>query len=150
MSEDNVNHPKHYTKHESGIEAIDICERLGFNIGNAVKYLWRAGIKGDGAVHKTIEDMQKARWYLERQASQSRFTSFLTGTVPHLNRTTEGLIQRVCACEPSTLTRVLAALFGAREGEMHTMRDGDLKRAIDLLTRDLDALINQTLYEQDR
>jgi len=149
VTEEAINHPKHYNMHESGIEAIDICEHLGFNIGNAVKYLFRAGYKGD-AVHKTIEDMQKARWYLERQAAQSRFTSLMNGTVPYLNTATEGLIQRVCACTPSTLTRVLAALFGARDGEMHVMRDGDLKRAIDLLTHDLDALINQTLFEQER
>jgi len=59
---DMVNHPPHYTSHPSGVEAIDICEHYGFSIGNAIKYLWRAGLKGDA-----IEDLKKARWYLDRE-----------------------------------------------------------------------------------
>ena len=59
---DNVNNPKHYTRHPSGIECIQITEHMGFCIGNAVKYLWRADLK-DGA----IEDLEKARWYIERE-----------------------------------------------------------------------------------
>ena len=42
-----VDHPKHYTSHPSGIECIDVAEHYGFSIGNAIKYLWRAGLKGD-------------------------------------------------------------------------------------------------------
>lgn len=59
---DNVNHPPHYNAHPSGIEAIDICEHLSFCLGNAVKYVWRAGQKGD-----RIEDLKKALWYLDRE-----------------------------------------------------------------------------------
>ena len=59
---DMVNPPPHYTSHPSGVEAIDICEHYGFSIGNAIKYLWRAGLKGDA-----IEDLKKARWYLDRE-----------------------------------------------------------------------------------
>ena len=44
---DNVNHPKHYTSDPSGIECIDITRHRNFNIGNAIKYLWRAGLKID-------------------------------------------------------------------------------------------------------
>lgn len=58
----NVDHPSHY-QHPSGVEAIDICEHLGFNLGNAYKYLARAGKKGDRA-----EDLLKAAWYLRREA----------------------------------------------------------------------------------
>lgn len=57
-----VDHPSHYTSHPSGIEAITICEQHNFNIDNALKYLWRAGLKGDA-----VEDMKKARWYLDRE-----------------------------------------------------------------------------------
>ena len=46
MQEDKVNHPKHYTNHPSGIECIEITQHHDFCIGNAIKYLWRAGIKG--------------------------------------------------------------------------------------------------------
>ena len=58
----NVNHPQHYTNHPSGVECITITEHFNFNIGNAIKYLWRAGLKG-----KQIEDLQKAKWYCERE-----------------------------------------------------------------------------------
>ena len=57
---DPVNHPAHYTSHPSGVEAIDITRHMNFNLGNAVKYIWRAGLKGD-----SIEDLQKARFYIE-------------------------------------------------------------------------------------
>ncbi len=59
---DAVNHPQHYTSHPSGIECIDVTEHMGFNLGNAVKYIWRAGLKDDA-----VEDLQKARWYIERE-----------------------------------------------------------------------------------
>ena len=58
--DDSVNHPVHYTSHPSGVEAIDITRHMNFNLGNAVKYIWRAGLKGD-----SIEDLQKARFYIE-------------------------------------------------------------------------------------
>ena len=57
-----VNHPKHYTSHPSGVECIEVVEHYGFNVGNCIKYLWRAGLKGDA-----IEDLKKARWYLNRE-----------------------------------------------------------------------------------
>ncbi len=57
-----VNHPKHYTSHPSGIECIQVTEHMSFNIGNAVKYLWRADEKG-----APIEDLQKAIWYINRE-----------------------------------------------------------------------------------
>lgn len=57
---DAVNHPSHYTSHPAG--CIDVVEWFGFNVGNAIKYLWRAGLKGDA-----VEDLKKARWYCERE-----------------------------------------------------------------------------------
>jgi hypothetical protein len=59
---DPVNHPRHYTSHPSGVECITVTEWMSFNLGNAVKYIWRAGMKG-----YQIEDLQKARWYLDRE-----------------------------------------------------------------------------------
>lgn len=91
MSNDPVNHPKHYTSDPSGIECIQITRHRNFNIGNAIKYLWRAGLKSasftgqiipveDGNIvkalqtaevlgkvinrSKQIEDLKKARWYI--------------------------------------------------------------------------------------
>lgn len=60
---DAVNHPRHYTSHPSGVECITITEHFNFNIGNAVKYLWRNGLKEEG----TITDLKKAVWYIERE-----------------------------------------------------------------------------------
>lgn len=57
-----VDHPKHYNSHPSGVEAIDIVEHFNFNVGNAIKYLWRCGLKGD-----EIEDLKKAAWYVNRE-----------------------------------------------------------------------------------
>ena len=64
MSDDNVNHPKHYTSHPSGIECIQIVESMSFNVGNAIKYLWRNGLKSTA---ETGMDLKKARWYINRE-----------------------------------------------------------------------------------
>ena len=57
-----VDHPSHYTKHPSGIECIEIIEHMGFCLGNAIKYIWRADLK-----QNAIEDLEKAAWYIERE-----------------------------------------------------------------------------------
>ena len=61
--DDPVNHPAHYT--DGGIETIDFIEakRLGYHLGNVVKYICRAGKKG---TNMGLQDLQKARWYLDR------------------------------------------------------------------------------------
>lgn len=66
---DAVNHPPHYNAHPSGVECIDITEHMGFCLGNAVKYIWRADMKGDA-----LEDLQKARWYIDRELERRRNT----------------------------------------------------------------------------
>lgn len=62
---DPVNQPDHYTWLPNGIEAIDITEHFNFNRGNALKYIMRAGRKGNEA--NELEDLQKAAWYLSRE-----------------------------------------------------------------------------------
>ena len=59
---DPVNHPAHYTA--GGIETIDFIEakKLGYNLGNVVKYITRSGLKGN-----QLEDLRKAQWYLSRE-----------------------------------------------------------------------------------
>jgi ribosomal protein L37AE/L43A len=59
---DMVNHPPHYTSHKSGVECIQITEHMGFCLGNAVKYIWRADLK-----HDTVEDLEKSQWYIKRE-----------------------------------------------------------------------------------
>ena len=60
---DIINHPAHYTGVTAEIECIDIARHLNFQLGNAFKYIWRAGKKGGRG--KEIEDLKKALWYLE-------------------------------------------------------------------------------------
>lgn len=59
---DNVNHPPHYQQHPV-LECIDVIEHFSLNLGNALKYIWRAGLKSNDP----IEDLDKAIWYLQRE-----------------------------------------------------------------------------------
>lgn len=62
---DPVEYPEHYVRHASGIEPIEITQHMNFCRGNAVKYIWRAGSKGD-----EVEDLRKAIWYLEKEIAR--------------------------------------------------------------------------------
>ena len=62
---DPVEYPDHYRGHPSGVECIQITEHMNFCLGNAMKYIWRAGQKGD-----LLEDLKKARWYLDREIAR--------------------------------------------------------------------------------
>lgn len=61
-AQDAVNHPPHYNAHPSGVECSTVVEHMGFNVGNAMKYLWRADEKGNA-----LEDLKKAAWYIQRE-----------------------------------------------------------------------------------
>lgn len=65
MIEDVVARPTHYTSHPSGVECIQVTEHMGFNLGNAVKYIWRCDLK-----RNAVEDLKKAKWYLEREIAK--------------------------------------------------------------------------------
>lgn len=72
---DRVSHPKHYTwlKDKCGVEVIDITRHMDFCLGNAVKYLLRAGHKTEQGYtdrEKTIEDLRKAVWYINDKINQ--------------------------------------------------------------------------------
>lgn len=57
--------PQHYKNHPSGVECITITEHMNFNKGNATKYIWRSGDSG-----REIEDLSKAKWYIEREIAR--------------------------------------------------------------------------------
>jgi len=59
---DSVDHPNHYNENLSGVECIEVVERMNFNLGNAVKYIWRAGLK-----ENIEENLKKAVWYIKRE-----------------------------------------------------------------------------------
>lgn len=60
-----VDHPPHCNSNPSGIECIDVVEHLSFNIGNAIKYLWRCEAKWN-----TKQDLEKAKWYIDREIAR--------------------------------------------------------------------------------
>ncbi len=59
---DMINHPPHYTSHPSGVECLQITRHMNFCLGNAVKYIWRADLKGNA-----IQDLEKARFYIDEE-----------------------------------------------------------------------------------
>lgn len=72
LKKESVNHPEHY--HPGTYEAINVIEAwgLGFSLGNAIKYISRCGYKEDASLsqkEKTIEDLEKASWYINREIS---------------------------------------------------------------------------------
>lgn len=67
LKDDAVNHPTHYTTHPSGIECIEITRHHDFAIGNAIKYLWRAGLKDSD---NEVQDLKKAIWYIQDKINQ--------------------------------------------------------------------------------
>lgn len=62
-----VDHPPHYNASPAGVECIDVVEHMSFNIGNAVKYLWRADHKG-----APVQDLEKAAWYIQREIARRK------------------------------------------------------------------------------
>jgi hypothetical protein len=64
--DDTVNHPVHYNTHPSGVECIEIVQYFSFNVGNVIKYCWRAGLKNP----ESLEDLKKAQFYLRREIAR--------------------------------------------------------------------------------
>ena len=62
-----VNHPIYYNNHPSGIECIEIVRHHNFNVGNAIKYLWRCGLKDD---NPAVQDLQKAIFYIQDEINR--------------------------------------------------------------------------------
>ena len=87
---DNVNYPPHYRAHASGVECIEITEHMNFCLGNAVKYIWRAGLKKDA-----VEDLNKAVWYVNREIKriekdkEERFRELIRHQYTESNRSSE-------------------------------------------------------------
>lgn len=119
---DNINHPAHYNRHPSGVEAIDLCECLSFNLGNAVKYLMRAPHKGQHA-----DDLRKARWYLMRESRRA--------PVQRVSPMAMFLSEQICNYESSSpLGWLLDAILQG------TVRLDEIERTVDKIDREIDRL----------
>lgn len=71
MSEEHDTNPDHYRSHPSGIECIQITEHMNFCLGNAIKYIWRAGLKPSSTRRL---DLLKAIWYIQRDLGRTEET----------------------------------------------------------------------------
>lgn len=102
---DPVNHPPHY-QHPSGVECIEIVEHLGFCLGNAIKYLFRAGKKD-----VSVQDLKKAAWYLEREiAHREKHGQSASGH----GRSAADAFLRFCDGEPDGhVKEAIAFIWGA-------------------------------------
>lgn len=91
MNNDNVNHPSHYTwlKDKCGVEVIDITRHMNFDLGNAIKYILRAGKKclNKNERASKVEDLQKAIWYINDEIE--RFTKNQPELKPKNNQNNE-------------------------------------------------------------
>ncbi len=74
-----VHHPKHYTSHPSGFECIEITRHFNFNLGNVIKYIWRAGSK-NGLTE--IQDLEKAMWYLNDEIERLKNDRYDNSKLP--------------------------------------------------------------------
>ena len=64
---DMVNNPPHYKSHPSGIECIQVTRHINFNLGNAMKYIWRSGVKNESTA---VEDLKKAAFYINDEINR--------------------------------------------------------------------------------
>jgi hypothetical protein len=103
---DPVHKPKHYNSHPSGFQCIEVAEPFGFCLGNTIKYLWRAEIKGNH-----LEDLQKARWYLAREIVLSQTPARRPYRDPHPLDISASKISRHF---PRVITAVFDHLWVAR------------------------------------
>jgi hypothetical protein len=105
---DMIDHPPHYTSHPSGIEAIELCRLMPFSLGNAAKYILRAGLKGSA-----IEDVKKAIWYLD----DYRNTLATDALAPPQRLAASQVAQRVQHGRDGHIEGFIRALYG-REHEV--------------------------------
>jgi hypothetical protein len=112
-----VNHPRHYNAHASNIECIELIEHLPCNLSNAVKYIWRCGLK---QTETPLRDLQSARWYTERE--DRRIFLFELDDEPRLKTDVvwRSLAHQVIAAEQegSLLREYLDSLLVGKFGEM--------------------------------
>ena len=130
MIQEQVNHPQHYNQHPAGIECIDVIRHYTCDIANAIKYLWRAGLKKDYSqsdCDKEIEDLHKAMWYI---------ADYLTTCE------TKGCQHRPLGCAAST---VLLRLTGHGIDDVVSGYESNVATAISGLLR-VGIISNHTVY----
>lgn len=127
-----VAHPRHYNAHVSNIECIELIEHLPTNLGNAVKYLWRCGLK---ATETPLRDLKSARWYTERELQRMRLYELEDEPRPKTDVVWRALAHRVIAVETESEGGALGDfLVGLLDDDF-----GDMIDAIDRAIKELEA-----------
>lgn len=119
---DNVNHPKHYNSHPSGVECIDIVRHYNFNVGNVIKYLWRHGLKHEQGVsdrQKAIEDLRKAQFYLNDEIERLEHEAVGNDTDDYVNEIANATF---FISDFSKMGRNIRALFNSEDNLHHKER----------------------------
>ena len=93
---DTVNHPPHYRSHPSGVECIQITRHMNFNLGNAVKYIWRAGLKNDA-----VEDLRKATFYIADEIARLQPSNTPNEGLPFAAHYSRREAERAAAPQPA-------------------------------------------------
>ena len=105
-----VDHPRHYNAHQSGVETIELIEHLPCNLANAVKYIWRCGLK---ATETPLRDLKSARWYTEREIQRVRLFELDGEPTPKTDVVWRALARRVIENDPGgALSEYLDCLLG--------------------------------------
>lgn len=118
---DAVNHPSHYTSHPSGYECIEVTRQLGFDAGNAIKYIWRRSNKGS-----TVQDLRKAAFYLNDALRNSQLSMGVPAPAARI-------LEQVAAVEPDPL----AAKFYLAVAEMRWLdAESTVQQMIDAIDPD--------------
>jgi hypothetical protein len=122
-----VDHPRHYNQHPSGIETIEIIEHLPSNIANAVKYIWRCGLKQS---ETPLRDLQSALWYTKRE--DERITHFELDGLPYKKTDVvwRALAHKVCA----------TPAVGLLESYLDALLTEDFERMVQLLEEAIEEL----------
>ena len=119
-----VHHPRHYNQHPSNVECIELIEHLPLNLGCAVKYIWRCGLK---ATETPLRDLESAKWYTEREERRISFFEIDFQTERTQMKTHvvwRALARQVIESDPNgLLTSYLRALLNDDFGEMRYVLD---------------------------
>jgi len=113
---EHVNHPAHYQR-KDGIECIDIIRHYVCDIANAIKYLWRAGLKsemGMADAEKEIEDLKKALWYIEDYLNNPNAEMMeTTSTTIHdyVQQTTSHIVKKIIKGYEKNISLAMSALL---------------------------------------
>jgi len=95
-----VNHPRWYTSHASGIECIDLIEHLPCNLANAVKYVWRCGLKQS---ETPLRDLRSALWYTQRELRRIDLYELDQDDLPKTEIVWRALAKQVIASDTESL-----------------------------------------------